>query len=197
MQTFKQTVLDMAQKCYTEKLFTGTSGNLSAFNPKLQLIAITPSGISYTSMTIDDITIIDLNGNIIEGKQSPSSEWQLHTAIYNDKPQINAIIHTHSTYATACATLRIDIPVITIETLKYIGSSIPVTEFAFNGTPAVGEYAVKSLKNSVACLLPNHGAVALGENLEQAFLTAMYTENAAMIYLLAKSAGNPVLISNN
>ena len=192
MEDLKKTVLEMAKRCYNEKLFSGTSGNLSALDTKQNLIAITPSGIPYSTMSTEDIVIINLQGKLIEGLHHPSSEWPLHTALYAGKPGITGIIHTHSTYATACATLRQEIPVITVEILKYIGGPIPVSKFAMNGTPEVGQHALEAMKDSPACLMANHGSVAVGKTLAEAYLTSVYVETAAKIFLLAQNAGTPV-----
>lgn len=192
MKQLREIVLNMAKRCYNEQLFSGTSGNLSALDPRQGLIAITPSGIPYPEMEISDITIINLQGKQIEGIHKPSSEWPLHTALYTGKPEITGIIHTHSTYATACACLRQEIPVITVETLKYIGGAVPVSKFAMNGTPEVGLYALEAMKNSSVCLMANHGTVSVGKTLKEAYLTSVYVETNAKIFLLAKSAGSPV-----
>lgn len=194
MQAAKQAVLDMAKQSFDEQLFAGTSGNLSIYDPETGLMTITPSSVPYPGMTIDDIVVCDLDGNIKEAKPGrvPSSEWRLHAAIYKNKPNFTAVVHTHSPYATAYATLHKEVPVILVEMVPFLGGSLRVAEFANAGTPAVGENAVKALENRTVCLLANHGVVAAGPNLDRAHISAVYAEDAAKICMLAQGIGQPV-----
>lgn len=190
----KTKVLQLAKRCYDEKLMAGTSGNLSALSDDGKIV-ITPGSVDYYGMTEDDIMVIDLNGAIIEGPHKPSSEWRMHAEIYSHLPHVKAVVHTHSPYATSFAVTGEPVPVILIEMVPFIGGDMPVSEYACTGTKEVGENAVKSLRNRNACLMQNHGVLAVGADLQQAYIRATYAEDAAKIYHMAKTAGKPIILS--
>lgn len=185
----KQRVLTMALQSYREGLFAGTSGNLSRYDPEQGVAAITPSSVPYEGMTVDDIMVISLEGTVLEGTHAPSSEWKMHTAIYKNRPDISGVVHTHSPYATAFATAHQGIPAALIEMIPFVGGDIPLAEFALPGTEELGEKALQVLKRRRACLLANHGVLAVGETVEKAHIHALYTEDAAKICCLARSLG--------
>jgi L-ribulose-5-phosphate 4-epimerase len=158
------------------------------------MMAITPSSLPYERMTAEDIMILDvLTGSILEGKHKPSSEWPMHRAIFRNRKDACAVVHTHSPYATSFAVLGRPIPAILIEMLAYIGGDVPVADFELPGSQALGELVSAGLTDRNACLMKNHGAVAIGSSIEQAYLRAVYVEDAAKIYSLALSVG----IANN
>ena len=195
IQEMKERVLENTLMAYDEGLFAGTSGNLSLCDEAKELLAITPSSFRYEKMTLDDIMVIRMtDGCIVEGKHKPSSEWRMHTAILKGRKDIFGVVHTHSPYATSFAVTCMPIPLILIEMLAYIGGDIPVSEFALPGSVELGARVVESLAKRNACLMRNHGAVAVGVSLEQAHLRAIYVEDAAKIYSLALSAGAVKLI---
>ena len=190
-QKAKQQVLDTAKRAYALGLFAGTSGNLSIYDAENDQIYITPSGAPYETMRVSDIVTIDRSGRVLEGELLPSSEWRLHTAIYAARRDAKAVVHTHSPYATAYATMNRPIPMILVEMLPFIGDTVQVARFALPGDPAVGTEAVRALEGRRGCLLQNHGVVAIGEDLPSAFTTAVYIEDAAKICYLADTAGTP------
>ncbi len=186
----KENVLETTLAAYRQGLFAGTSGNLSLCDETRQILAITPSSFPYEKMTIDDIMVIRMtDGSIVEGPHRPSSEWRMHTAILKGRPDVFGVVHTHSPYATSFAVSCKPIPLILIEMLFYIGGDIPLSEFALPGTEELGERVLESLRARNACLMRNHGVVAVGESLEQAHLRAVYVEDAAKIYSLALGVG--------
>jgi len=190
----KYEVLAYAKQSYEEALFAGTSGNLSTYDENTGIMIITPSSVPYSVMEIDDIMAITLGGTVISGRCRPSSEWRMHAEIYKSNKNIKAVVHTHSPYATSFAVSNEHIPVILIEMVYFLRGDIPVTQFALPGTAELGVNAVKKLENRSSCLLANHGTVSAGENLNQAHIRAVYTENAAKIYFLAKQNGNVQII---
>lgn len=195
MTEYRKKVSTIARKSYEEGLVAGTSGNVSVFDRENERIYITPSNLSYKDMTDEDIVVLKLNGEILEGKYKPSSEWRLHAEIYKAKEEVNSVIHTHSPYATGFAIVHKKVPLILVEMLPFLGGDIPVAEFGLPGTDEVGIHAVKALKNRNAALLENHGVVAVGKTVEQAYLRAVYTEDAAKAYHFACLMGTPVCIS--
>lgn len=185
----KQHVLELTLQSFKERLFAGTSGNLSEYDPEQGIVAITPSGISYDAMGADDIMVIDLDGKILEGIHKPSSEWRMHTAVYKNRSDIRAVVHTHSPYATGFAVAHRPIPAALIEMIAYLGGDVPVAEFRLPGTEELGIGALEVLENRKACLLENHGVLAIGATLEKAHMSALYAEDAAKICCKAEMAG--------
>ncbi len=182
-------LVQTAQRAYREKMFAATSGNLSVFDRESGKIYITPGSFPYEEMTPEDIMAIDLDGNILEGKHSPSSEWRMHAAIYRADKRVNAIVHTHSPYATAFAINHMRIPAVLYEMVFFLGGDILVAEGAIPGTPEVGENCVPVLKERNGCLMANHGALAVGDTLDRAYTRAVYIEDAAKAYSIALTHG--------
>lgn len=185
-------IVSTARRAYREGLMAATSGNLSYFDKKSGYMAITPSGMDYSIMTPEDIVILDLNGNVINGTQKPSSEWKMHAEIYRNLPQYRAIVHTHSPNATAYAVLRKEIPCVLVEMLLFLGGSIEVAAYAAQGSAAVGTNCLPILSRKPTCLLANHGVVTAGDTLAHAYTNSIYVEDAAKIVRLAMSTGCPI-----
>jgi L-ribulose-5-phosphate 4-epimerase len=193
----KKIVVNTAKKLYTEKLVAGTSGNVSMrnFSGRENTYLITASGISYDIMTEDDIVEIDIDGNSKIKDQIPSSEWKMHIEIYKKYPEINAIVHTHSPIATGFAVNHQDIPLILIEMKPFLGGDIRVSPFKPAGSEELAKVIIPYLENRKACLLANHGVIAVGKTMEEAFLAAEYVEDAAKIYYYAKTSGIPITLN--
>lgn len=186
-----------ALRAYNEKLVAGTSGNVSEYDRESGVMAITPTNLSYTIMRPEDVVLMRLDGTVLEGELKPSSEWRLHAGIYAGIEDAAAVMHTHSPRATGFAVTHEKIPLILVEMLPFLGGDIPLADFALPGTPNVGTSAVKALKSPRrnACLLANHGVAVLGKNLDQAYIRAVYVEDAATIYHYARQMGEPKLLS--
>lgn len=192
----KKELLAMTKRSYNEALFAGTSGNLSYFDHETDRMYITPGSTPYDTMQEEDIVCMTLDGDVLEGSRKPSSEWRMHAEIYRQKPEVSAVIHTHSPYATSFAVNNKKIPVILIEMVPFLGGDVEVADFAIPGTVEVGATAVKKLEERHACLMANHGVLAVGKDLEQAHIRAVYTEDAAKIYNLALSNGEVKVIDD-
>ena len=195
MQHEKKLLLDWAKKAYAQQLVAGTSGNLSIKTTAGLLI--TPSGLAYDEMTTDDIVVIDVDGNILDGQHKPSSEWPMHAEIYKSMPEVSAIVHTHSPYATAFSALNMEIPVFLIEMVYFLPGGIPVAPIALQGSSALGKILAQTLQERGGCLMQNHGAVSIGKDIEEAFLRTEYIEEAAKIYHIAKTIGAPQVIPDD
>lgn len=192
----REELLEMSKRCYREALFAGTSGNLSYFDREAGEMYITPGSVPYETMTADELVRMTLDGEVLEGERKPSSEWRMHAEIYRQKPEVSAVIHTHSPYATSFAVNNRKLPVILIEMEPFLGGDIEVADFAIPGTVEVGTEAVKKLQDRYACLMANHGVLAVGASLEQAHTRAVYTEDAAKIYSLALNNGDVKVIDD-
>jgi L-fuculose-phosphate aldolase len=188
----RKTVLEAALKMSVKGLVTGTSGNISLRLPpqgERQLMAITPTSRHYDTLKIDDIPIIDFNGNNVEGKLKPSVETPLHIGIYQARQDINAIIHTHSVFASAAAVAGLDIPVVLEDQFILLGGDIKLADYAPSGTPEMAVNALKALGDRNAVILANHGAVGVGVTMRDAFIACELIEKTAEVYLLALAVG--------
>jgi L-ribulose-5-phosphate 4-epimerase len=190
----KESVRQIAFKSYKEGLVAGTSGNVSYYDRTSECMFITPSNIDYSIMKSEDIMVTKLDGEIVEGIHKPSSEWMLHAQIYKKQENVNAVIHTHSPYATGFAIVDEKIPLILVEMLPFLGGDIPVARFGMPGTPEIGDNATAVMVNRNAALLENHGVVAVGKSVEQAYIRAIYVEDAAKAYHFAKLMGTPKVV---
>lgn len=187
----KQEIVDKSLQAFRTGLFAGTSGNMSTYLPEEEIMLITPTSVRYEIMKAEQIVEMKLDGTVLtDGK--PSSEWRMHTEIYKAHPEVTAIFHTHSPYGTAFAVNHMAIPAVLIEAYFFLGGEIPCAKYATPGTPEVGIYAAEALGDKGGVLLANHGVVAVGKDLAQAYLRAEYIEDAAKIYTFAKQIGTPV-----
>jgi len=190
----RRQIIDTAIAFNTSGLSAGTSGNLSARTS--QGFLVTPTGIPYHQLKDADIVEMDLEGNIVQGNLRPSSEWHFHRDIYLARKEINAIIHVHSDYATGIACTRQDIPAFHYMVARVGGDSIRCAEYATFGSEALSQNAVKALEGRNACMLANHGMIALGETINSAHQLAEEVENLAKQYWISKQFGDVVLLDD-
>ncbi|MHC1746316.1 MAG: class II aldolase/adducin family protein [Negativicutes bacterium] len=182
-------ILNAGIELVSKGLVAGTWGNISARIAKSSWIAITPSGRDYLTMQEEDIVIVDQGCSRIRGNLNPSSEMPLHVAVYKARPEINAIVHTHSTFASVCAVAGRDIPPIIEDLVQIVGGSVRVAEYGFPGTDVLADNAVKGLADKQAVLLANHGMIGCGATLAEAMMVCELVEKAASIYLYAQQLG--------
>ena len=172
----------------------GTSGNISVRVGEGFLI--TPSGFGAEGLTEDDIVFVHLSG-VSHGRWQPSSEWLFHRDIYVERPEFGAIVHTHSNAATALACLRRDIPPFHYMLALLGGDSLRCANYATFGTQALSDNALLAMQERRACLLANHGMIAAGKDLAEAFKNTVEVENLSEIYLRALAVGEPVLLTKD
>ncbi len=178
----KEEVLKTAKDMLRKGLVEGTAGNISARMPDGS-ICITPSSVDYEAMTLEDICVIDVDGEQLEGERGASSEKLLHTAIYKAFDDVQSVIHSHPVYATMFAIARKPIPPCIDEFSIYVGGEVPVTEYAQSGTQNVGDNAVAVLANRGAALLANHGMVAVGPSPAKVLhITALVERSAKIVW---------------
>jgi L-fuculose-phosphate aldolase len=170
----------------------GTSGNLSARFESGMLI--TPSGMGAEGLTEDDIVFVQMDGTS-RGRWQPSSEWLFHRDIFMQRKEFGAVVHTHSTAATALACLRKDIPPFHYMIALLGGDTIRCAKYATFGTQELSDNVLLALKDRKACLLANHGMIAAGTDLAEAFRNTVEVESLSEMYLRALQAGEPVLLS--
>lgn len=183
-----------AQKLARLGLNKGASGNCSVRNTGGFLI--TPSGIDTEVMTAESVVAMQMNGDA-EANKKPSSEWRFHRDIYQHHPEVNAVIHTHSMFATTIACLHQDVPPFHYMIAMAGGDSIRCAPYALFGTQALSNAALTALKNRKACLLANHGMIAMGTTLEAASALAVEVENLCEQYWrLLQMTAAPLLLSD-
>ena len=170
-------------------LVIGTWGNLSARVADSGYVAITPSGIPYDEITQEDIVIIDLEGNVVDGKRKPSTEVPLHLAVYKGRPEARAVVHTHSTWATILACAHRGIPPVVEELVQIVGGGVKVASYALPGTPELGRYALEAAEGRNAVLLANHGVVGFASSLAEALKICLIVEKAAQMTVLGGLVG--------
>lgn len=185
-------LLGIAQQLSELGLNKGTSGNVSVRHEDGFLI--TPSGMDVTEMQTSSMVMMSMDGTPkSDGK--PSSEWRFHRDIYQAKPHVGAVVHTHSMFATTLACLQKDIPPFHYMIAIAGGDSIPCAPYALFGTQALSDAAITALKDRKACLLANHGMIAIGKDLKQALAITQEVETLCEQYWRALKIGEPYLLS--
>ncbi len=170
-------------------LTRGTCGNISCLMPNEQRILVTPSSIPYAEIKPEDILLVDFEGKVIKGSRNPSVETPFHIAVYKNRNDVGAIVHTHSTYALSVSAVAKVVPVFLDEIFSHIGGSLEVSSYAIPGSDKLAENMIKSLGDKNAVLLSNHGAVCCGKNLEETFEIAEIVEKICKMYILTSTLG--------
>lgn len=178
-------------------LTVGTWGNISCRIPGEDYIAITPTGMRYDMLEPEDIVILDLSGKVINGARKPSIEVPLHLAIYKARKDVQAIVHTHSVYATAMAVARREIPGAVEDLVQIVGGNVRVNEYALPGTEQLGINTVKAMEGRSAVLLANHGMLGAGRSLEEAFRVCQVVEKSAQVTIMANFMGGVIELSQD
>ena len=192
----RQAIVDQCRWMNAIGLNQGTSGNISVRFGNEMLI--TPSGIPYETMTPEMIAAmpLDRSDGSFRGPKKPSSEWRIHLDILRSRPEVNAVVHTHSTYATALAIARVGIPACHYMVAAFGGGDIRCSEYARFGTQELSDAALAALEGRNGCLLANHGMITVGPTIEKAMWLAVELETLAKQYWLSRQIGGPVLLTD-
>ena len=198
MSKLKLEVIKYSKKLNITNLSALRSGNISvrAREKGVEGFYITPSGMKYSSLKIKDIVFVSLKGIFDKKKNKPSSEWRFHQDIYLSKIDAKAIVHAHSTCATAVSSHQKNIPAFHYMIGVAGGEDLKCSKYATFGTKQLSKNIIKALKNRSACLIANHGQVAFSSNLEKAFELAQEVENICHQYINALRIGIPKILSN-
>ena len=175
----KRQVLEAAQSMLAKDLVVGTSGNVSLRLPPeddRDLLAVTPTSRYYDLMSVDDIQIIDFETEPVEGDLPPSIETMLHIGIYRARKNVNAVIHSHSVYASAVSVTGEGIPPILEDQVVFLGGQINLAKYAPSGSEEMVANVIAALKDNNAVLLPNHGAISIGHDLREAITASELLE---------------------
>jgi len=186
--TTPEVVLATAKKMLAEGLVEGTSGNISGRLPDGQ-VCLTPSSVAYDTMTLDDLVIVDLDGTVVSGHRSPTTEKDLHLAALRRYPELGAVIHTHAVYATMFALAHEPIPAVIEEVVVYLGGDVPCCEYKGTGSVELGDEVASKLHDRGAALLANHGLVTCASTPEKALHNAALVERTAKIVWGARAMG--------
>lgn len=174
-----------------EGLVTWTSGNVSGRDPETNLMVIKPSGVLFEDLTPADLVVVDMDGSVVEGEHGPSSDTATHLWVYRHRPDVNGIVHTHSNYATAFAAVNKPIPVVLTAVADEFGGPIPCGGYAAIGGKEIGEEILRSIGDSVAILMKNHGVFTIGKTVQKALKAAIMVEDVAKTVWLALQIGVP------
>ncbi len=194
-EQIREEIVQIGKEMLNSSLVVGTWGNISARVPGENYIAITPSGVDYNCIGPNGIVVMDMEGNIIEGDMKPSIEFGLHLAIYNNRNDVNAIVHTHSTYCTAMAIARKPIPGACEDLVQIVGGNVRVSTYALPGTLELGDNTVEALKDRNAVILANHGCLGAGKNLKETLKIVNVVEKSAKATIFAQLMGGVVELS--
>jgi L-ribulose-5-phosphate 4-epimerase len=176
-------------------LVVWTGGNLSARDLESGWVVIKPSGVMYEELRPEHMIILDLEGHVIEGNLKPSSDTATHLYIYNHRPDVGGVVHTHSTYATAFAAVGRPIPPVLTAICDEFGGEIPVGRFAPIGNEEIGREVVRAIGASQAILMQNHGVFTIGKTPRAAMKSAVMVEDIARTLFYAYQLGNPITIA--
>ena len=193
MSKIKGEIIKYSKMLNSRKLSALRSGNISVRYKDGFLI--TPSGKKYSSLKKNDIVFVSINGSFDETKGIPSSEWKFHQDIYKNKKEAKAIVHSHSTNATAISTHKRGIPAFHYMVAMAGGVDIKCAKYATYGTRYLSKNILKALKGRKACLIENHGQIAFEENLPKAFELAEEVENISLQYITSLKLGKPKILS--
>ena len=188
----REDVYQHARKMWEAGLVTGSAGNVSLRAGESH-IAITPTSVPYDEMTAAQIVSVELDtGRAGESSAAPSYELPMHLVMYRERSDIKAIVHTHSPFVTTLSVLRRPLPPVIDEMIVLFGGTIPVTEYAFTGTDAVGHNVLSALGSGSVVILASHGNVCVATDLPRALHLAIAMEAGARVYVQALAVGKPV-----
>jgi L-fuculose-phosphate aldolase len=189
-------MVQVSRRMSASGLVVGTSGNVSARTPDGNIL-VSPSGLDYAILEPEDVVLMDLDGKMLEGSFEPSVETPMHTGIYRARPEAGSIVHTHARYSTTLACLNWEIlPIHYMLTVLSDEGTVPIARYATYGTEELARNAAQALGDSHrACLLRNHGTIAVGASVSEAYARTELLEEMAEIYYRAKLAGEPMLLT--
>jgi L-fuculose-phosphate aldolase len=197
MEAQRRAVVTYGVAMVRAALTTGTGGNLSCCDQDRGRVAISPSGVPYDVLRPQDVVVVDLDGNVVDGLLKPSSEIGFHLTLYRHRSDVGGIVHTHSTYATTLACLQREIPPVHY-LVGFAGAKVPVAPYATFGTAALARNVQQTMgAHYNAALLANHGLVAVGTDLPKAFGTAETIEFVARLYCQSLAIGDPVVLDDD
>jgi L-ribulose-5-phosphate 4-epimerase len=190
LETLRFEIYKLHLELPRNNLVTWTSGNLSGRDPESDLVVIKPSGIRYEDLSPDNMVVVNLEGQVVEGDYKPSSDTAAHLYVYRHRPEINGVVHTHSTFATAFAAAGKSIPPVLTAISDEFGGPIPLGGYAKIGGDEIGRVLIDSIGDSPAILMKNHGVFTIGKTPEAAIKAAVMVEDVARTVFYALQLGS-------
>lgn len=195
-QKERELIVEYGKKMLEADLTKGTGGNISIYLREEKLMAITPSGVEYFKTRPEDIVIMDLDGKVIDGNRKPSSEYSMHKVLYENREDIDSVVHLHSTWAATISCIGQDLPAVHYLVAVSGGRNVRCAKYATFGTPELANNAFKAMKDRYVVLLANHGLLAGAKDLANAYNKAEEIEFCCELYCKAKSIGEPDILSD-
>ncbi len=192
-EQYKLQVLAQCQDLTRKGYLVGTGGNLSVRIEGEDALAITPSSMDYLTLTTEDICVYTFDKEVIAGEHAPSVEMAMHIAVYQNRPDVNAVVHTHQPYASTYALINESIPALFDEQVANLGNRVDIVPYGMSGTVELLENITAQLENKCnAYILQNHGILCLGVTLEKAALNVLLLEKCARVYYYALTSGKEI-----
>ena len=189
LEKLKEDLVRLHLELTKNNLVVWTAGNVSARDHETGLVVIKPSGVKYDELTPEIMVVVNLDGNVVEGKFKPSSDTFAHVYVYRHRSDVNGVVHTHSTFATAWAAAGKPIPTVLTAICDEFGGPIPVGAYAKIGGDDIGKEILRSIGSSPAILMKNHGVFTIGKTPEAAVKTAVMVEDVARTVFYALQLG--------
>ena len=189
LEKLKEELVQLHLELTKNNLVVWTGGNVSARDHETGLVVIKPSGVKYDELTPEIMVVVNLDGNVVEGKFKPSSDTFAHVYVYRHRSDVNGVVHTHSTFATAWAAAGKPIPPVLTAICDEFGGPIPVGAYAKIGGDDIGKEILRSIGSSPAILMKNHGVFTIGKTPEAAVKTAVMVEDVARTVFYALQLG--------
>lgn len=196
LDKLKEEVCRLNLELPANNLVVWTSGNVSIRDQETGYVVIKPSGVKFDDLQPEQMVVVNLYGDTIEGELKASSDTASHLYIYRHMPEVNGVVHTHSNYATAFAALGKPIPPVLTAIADEFGGPIPCGDFVLIGGEEIGKVVVETIGHSPACLLKNHGVFSIGQTGEKALKAAVMVEDVAKTVWLALQIGNPEVMAD-
>jgi len=171
-----------------------TSGNVSGRDPESNLVVIKPSGVKFEELTPENLVVVDVDGNVLEGDLKPSTDTATHLYIYRHRPDLFGVCHTHSVFASVFAVLGKPIPPCLTASTQ-LGGEVPLGDYVPIGSEAIGKEVVDKIGHALAIIMQNHGVFTVGNSASQAAKMAVEVEDVAKITYFAMQAGDPIILT--
>ncbi len=194
LERLKEELVELNRELPKNNLVAWTSGNVSARDPESGCMVMKPSGIRFEDLKAQDMVVLNMEGKVVEGNRKPSSDTWSHLYVYQHRPDVNGVVHTHSRYATAFAAVGKSIPCVLTAIADEFGGPIPCGDFALIGDESIGKIIVETIGNSPAILMKNHGVFTIGKDAISAVKAAVMTEDVAATVWMAMQIGSPDVI---
>lgn len=196
-QSIREQIVEYGKLMYTKGLTLQTGGYLTIYDRDSGIAAISPSALSYMECTPEDVVVMDLDGNKLEecNGRKPSTEWPVVQKVFSEREDINAIFHCHSMYATTLSALRLEVPAAYFE-LASIGGSLRCTDYHLYTEQSLADDIMDKMQNRTAALMGNHGLIACGKTMKEAYERAEMLEFCCEVYWRAKCIGDPVVLND-